>query len=213
MCIELKNIGLTLSDKVIFKSMNSVFRVGFNLIYGSSGSGKTSLLKIINMLLSPTYGKILYKGMEIKDRETSYWRSVCMLTKQITVFSEGSVMDNIRLPFEFKINREKKLNEPMLYTLFEEFNLSKDMLNKDVKKLSGGESQRVAIIRSILLNPDVFLFDEPTSALDYNMQEKMFHKIKSLSIEKVCIVASHSKDALKYADRVFIIEEGRLKSV
>ena len=213
MCIEFRNIDLLRLKKVILKDVNTVFSKGLNLIYGSSGSGKTSLLKLINLLISPSKGSIFYKDKDIQSFDIARWRSICTLTNQTTVFAEGSVMENILLPFEFKVHKLKTADNNLLESLLYRFNLTKDILDKNIKKLSGGEAQRIALIRSILLKPEIFLFDEPTSALDYNTQENVFSYLKELSKKHICVVASHSKDAKKYADFIFTIEEGKLKNV
>lgn len=213
MCIEFKDVELIRLKKVILTDVNIVFSKGLNLIYGSSGSGKTSLLKLINFLISPNKGSIFYKKKDIRYLDIDRWRSICILTKQTTIFVEGSVMENILLPFEFKAHKSKKADDNLLEKLLNKFNLTKDILDENIKKLSGGEAQRIALIRSILLKPEIFLFDEPTSALDYNTQENVFSYLKELSKKHICIVASHSKDAKKYADFLFTIEEGGLKSV
>ncbi len=213
MCIEFKNIELLRLDKIILTDVNTVFSKGLNLIYGSSGSGKTSLLKLINLLISPNRGSIFYKKKDIQSFDTARWRSNCILTNQTTIFAEGSVMENILLPFSFKVHKSKTTDNNLLESLLYRFNLTKDILDKNIKKLSGGEAQRIALIRSILLKPEIFLFDEPTSALDYSTQENVFSYLKELSKKHICIVASHSKDAKKYADSIFTIEKGKLKNV
>ncbi len=213
MCIECKNVELTFSDKIIFNNINVSFSKGFNLIYGQSGSGKTSLLKLISMLISPSKGSVFYKGKNIEQYDPAYWRSVCILTKQATVFTDGTVMENILIPFEFKANKTKSLDEQLLKDLLEEFLLKENILNKHTKRLSGGEAQRIAIIRSILLKPEIFLFDEPTSALDYDTQERVFNRIKKLSKNHICIVASHSEKATQYGDVIFKVKEGTLSNV
>ncbi len=213
MCIELKNIELIFSNRIILQNANAKFTQGFNLIYGDSGSGKTSMLKLINLLISPAKGHISYMGKNIEQFEPFSWRARCILTKQTTVFVEGSVMENILLPFDFKVHRGKTLDKDLLEGLIYEFNLTKNILNDRIKKLSGGESQRIAVIRSILLKPEIFLFDEPTSALDFKTQESVFSHIKELSKKHICIVASHAKDAKKYADSIFTIKNGELLNV
>ncbi len=211
MCIKLSDVNLFLSKKEILNNINITFKRGFNLIYGDSGSGKTSLLKLINMLYSPSKGSIFYKEADIKSYDSVQWRGRCILTKQITYLTDGSVMDNILMPFDFKVHKNKTPDKNLMYNLMDRFHLNRDVLEKHSTKLSGGEIQRIAIIRAILLEPAIFLFDEPTSALDYYTEKEVFSYIKSLSNKRICIIASHSKEAIKYSDYTFKIKKGTIE--
>ncbi len=200
MCIEFRNVSLNLSKKSILLDINITIKKGFVLLYGESGSGKSSFLKLINMLYSPTSGNIFYKGKNINSYQTSIWRSMCMLVRQMPMFVEGSVVDNIKFPFSFRANKDKVFDDKLLDNLLDRFKLNKTILQKDVSTLSGGEAQRISIIRTVLLKPKIYLFDEPTSALDVYLQDDIFSFIKEISINHICIVCSHAKEAEKWCD-------------
>ncbi len=210
MCIKFIKVGLKLSQKEIFSNVNIVFNKGFNLIYGKSGSGKTSLLKLINMLYLPTHGQIFYGKYNIAQKSPITWRSMCILTKQTTLPSKDSVMNYLLLPFSFKIHKNKIIDNKLMFELIDMFGLNKDIVNKPVFKLSGGEIQRITIIRTILLKPKIFLFDEPTNMLDRVSEEAVLAYIKKLSKEHICIVSSHSQETLGWCDTSIKIENRRI---
>jgi putative ABC transport system ATP-binding protein len=208
MCIEFKNISLKLADKTLLNDVNIYFKRGFNLVYGESGSGKTSLLKLINMLYSPSMGGIFYKKKDISEYIPSQWRSVCILTKQIPSLIDGSVFDNLLFPFTFKAHKHKTIDKKLMMDLIKQFKLKSSILDEPTSKLSGGEAQRVAVIRTLLLKPDIYLFDEPTSALDSETQNIVFSYIKGLSRKHICVVCSHTNKAFEFCDISIKIDKG-----
>ncbi len=208
MCIKFKNVSLYIGKKRILSNVNMEFKKGFSLVCGKSGSGKTSLLKLINMLYSPTNGKIMYKNRDLGLFIPNQWRGRCILTKQMPSPTDGTVLDNLKLPFSFKAHKNKQFNSNLLLELIERFGLEQGILNEDSKTISGGEAQRVALIRTILLTPDLFLFDEPTSALDNKTETAVFEYIKNLSKQHICIVCSHTQKAVDWSDTSVTIKNG-----
>ncbi len=211
MCLRLSDISFSVENRGLFNNLNAEFKRGFNLIYGPSGSGKTSLLKLINALYVPQKGTIYYKNIDITTFKPCIWRSICMLTLQKSLFLEGSILENIKLPFSFKVHKDKKLDEKLLDEMLTLLGFDRSILDANLLSLSGGEAQRLGIIRSVLLGAEVYLFDEPTSALDKEMEEVVFSFIGKLSKKHICIVCSHSDKAFRYADKVFELVEGGLR--
>lgn len=209
--LSLVDIQITFENRTILKSANAVFKYGFNLIFGESGSGKTTLLKTINMLIKPDSGDIRYDQKSILSLNAFEWRKRCILAKQSGFFFEKTPIETIRMPFFFKAHKDKKMDERKLFAMAEELNINKDILNKDSTNLSGGEKQRIAIIRAMLLEPEILLFDEPTSSLDEETQNRTFNLIKNYSKNRICIIVSHSSKAANFADRTFLIEDEVLK--
>ena len=144
------------------------------IISGPSGSGKSTLLKMLNNLLSPDEGDIYYKDENIKDLDPiNLRRKVLMLPQSPTVFN-GTIYDNIKLAFKYS---EKRIpDKDTIKKALDDFNLDKD-LDDDAGNLSGGEKQKLAIVRIILLKAQVFLLDEPTSALDRENEDEVMEKI------------------------------------
>ncbi len=212
MCLKLNNVDFSIEGKRLFHNLTAEFKRGFNLIYGPSGSGKSSLLKLINMLYLPNGGSITYRENSIASFNPYIWRSRCILTPQKSVFLEGTVMDNLTLPFTFKTHRNKKPDKKLIHELIELFGFEKSLLDATPEGLSGGEAQRIAIIRSVILKPEIFLFDEPTSALDKKMEQTVFSFIKQLSKAHICIICSHSEAAFDFATSIFELYNGSLRN-
>ncbi len=210
MCITFSNVFLSISNKEILHNINLKFIKGFNLIQGASGSGKTSILKLINILYSPANGRIFYKGKDIDLYKPNLWRSMCILTKQTPYKTDNTAMDYLQLPFSFAVHNNKSIDKNLLHSLLDTFMLNKGILDERIISLSGGELQRIAIIRTILLKPKIFLFDEPTSSLDENMHSIVMQYIHKLSKNHICIVVSHSSSSTAFSDTLTTISEGRV---
>ncbi|OYD57204.1 hypothetical protein CGZ90_10960 [Fictibacillus aquaticus] len=130
---------------------------------GPSGSGKSTLLKLLNHLISPDSGQLLYKEQSIFEMDPIQLRRRIMMTPQTPVIFEGSIKDNLIVGYAFSKEEapsEQEMNEVMQTCL-----LKKDLAEK-ADNLSGGEKQRLALARAMLMKPDVLLLDEPSSALD-----------------------------------------------
>ncbi len=207
MCFKLSNLYLTFGNTEIFKDVNIVIERGFNIIIGPSGSGKSSFLKILNLMELPSSGTVLYKNRPLIEYIPSKIRSLCVLVRQKPVFALKKVEDNLKLPFSFKSNMHKRFDYKLLYELLDRFMLEKSILKKESHTISGGEMQRLSFIRAVMLKPQVFLLDEVTSALDESMQNSVFEYIKFLSENHICVVSTHSNSAFRYADSVFKIQD------
>ncbi|MHA1228638.1 MAG: ABC transporter ATP-binding protein [Candidatus Hodarchaeales archaeon] len=186
----------------------------FILIIGSSGSGKTTLLNTIAGIIKPDEGKIFIEGKDMKSidrytlsREIGYVYQNSLLHPTLTVL-ENVILPRISL---FKINSkiikqaEKFLGETNLTTL-------RDRLPN---QLSGGEKQRVAIARAFINNPKIILADEPTGNLDADNTVnilQLFIKMQKRHNNSLIIV-SHDESFMKYANRVYKMEDGQLKEL
>ncbi|WP_025270741.1 ABC transporter ATP-binding protein [Hippea sp. KM1] len=184
------------------------FFLGFNLVMGRSGSGKTTLLKTIESIIPPLSGAVIFDGVDVRSIKT--WSGRCILLPQKGYYLADSVYESIRIPFYLKAHRKKKMDEDLMRRLLDMFGLGVDVLSKSSSELSGGEMQRVAIIRNLLLKPYVALFDEPTSALDEHTARAVFEYLGVFCRDRVCVIVSHETIARDFADRLYVIEDGRL---
>lgn len=132
-------------------------------LFGESGSGKTTLLKMLNGMLTPQSGKILYKDQLITELDPIDLRKEVVMLGQDPIVFEGTVRDNLLIGLEFA--EKEPVEDGVLVDLMEQLYLTKK-LDEDASELSGGEKQRIAFGRVILMNAEVYLLDEPTSALD-----------------------------------------------
>ncbi len=144
-------------------SLNRADRVS---ITGSSGSGKSVFLRALALLDAPTSGQILWNHQPIANAQIPHYRSHISYLSQRPALLEGTVEDNLRLPFSLKTLRTRRFDLQAVTKLLEHAGKSPDFLGKNAGDLSGGESQVVSLIRTLQLNPEVLLLDEPTAALD-----------------------------------------------
>ncbi|WP_313653414.1 iron efflux ABC transporter ATP-binding subunit FetA [Pantoea sp.] len=171
------------------------------LLTGPSGSGKSTLLKILASLVAPTSGQIFFSGSDITTLEPEVYRqqvSYCFQTPQL--FGQ-TVYDNLALPWQ--VRHQKPLRDTLVRAL-ESVNLAATMLDKPVDQLSGGEKQRIGLLRNLQFMPQVLLLDEVTSALDEENRQTVLALIDRVSTEhQIAIVRiSHDVQDIKQAAQV-----------
>jgi putative ABC transport system ATP-binding protein len=185
MVLELKNVTLNYNGRPCLNNLSLTVGQGdLVLIHGPSGSGKTSLLRLINGLSSPQAGTILFRGKPIGDYPSVHLRRRVGYLQQTPVMVEGTVRQNLLLPFSFRssIGAERPADEALIH-LLERFELSGIGLSDDTLNLSVGEKQRLALIRALLMKPELLLLDEPTSALDPSSRKAVEEQIEESATE------------------------------
>lgn len=182
-------------------------------IVGKSGSGKTTLLRLLNKLISCDTGEILFKKESLKSIDSvELRRKVVMLPQQPVIF-DGNIRENLLMGLKF--SEKDLLTDDQLNEILEWLHLDKP-LEDEADKLSGGEKQRIALGRVILMDPEVLLLDEPSSALDELTEEKIIEFVADYTREnhKTLILVTHSKAiSEKYADIEIAIESGQINSI
>ena len=181
-------------------------------IIGSSGSGKSTMLRCINLLEVPDGGKIYYEGKDILGGDldvTKYRSKVCMVFQSFNLFNNKNVLDNctigqIKVLKRSKAEAEKIAMEHLKTVGMESF------AHAASTTLSGGQKQRVAIARALCMNPDVILFDEPTSALDPEMVGGVLDVMKDLAKKGMTmVVVTHEMQfAREVSDYVVFMDQG-----
>ncbi|HFI0086716.1 TPA: ATP-binding cassette domain-containing protein [Streptococcus suis] len=214
--IEYQNVSLTCQvSGPILKNLTFDIQEGeFFVLIGPSGSGKTTTLKLINRLIEQTDGDILFQGKRLKDfnlrdlrLETGY------VLQQIALFPNMTVAENIALIPEMKgLGKDETLKKTR--ELLTKVGLDPDSyLDRLPKDLSGGEKQRIGILRAIIANPKVLLMDEPFSALDPISKGQLQDLIKDLHEEfkMTTVFVTHDMDeAVKLADRICLMKAGEV---
>ncbi len=193
------------------------------VVIGPSGSGKSTFLRSLNLLEMPTSGSIIFEGQEITDPKVNiniHRQKMGMVFQQFNLFPHMTVMRNLTIaPMKLlKMSREDA--EKKAKALLETVGLA-DRASAYPSQLSGGQKQRVAIVRALMMNPDVMLFDEPTSALDPEMVGEVLNVMKSLAKDGMTmVVVTHEMGfAKEVADRVIfmadgvIVEEGKPEEI
>jgi putative ABC transport system ATP-binding protein len=178
-------------------------------LIGPSGSGKTTILRMLNKMISPTQGSLLYNRVHLQKIDSiTHRREVTMLSQNPAMF-EGSIRDNLNAGLIFQ--GKELLNDSILKDTLEQVKLEKD-LDLPANNLSGGEKQRLALGRIMVLNPKVLLLDEPSSALDDATEDSLIQTIIEYvkKNNKTIVMVTHSKEiANKYSDVIIEIGEGK----
>ena len=192
-------------------------------IIGSSGSGKSTMLRCVNLLEEPTGGKIIFEGKDIAGKElnlSQYRARVGMVFQQFNLFNNMNALENCVCPQLTVLHRKREEAEKIARDYLERVGMSA-YCNARPAQLSGGQKQRVAIARALAMEPEVLLFDEPTSALDPQMVGEVLDVMRSLAGDGLTmIVVTHemafardvSTNVVFMADGV-ICEEGRPKDI
>lgn len=211
--MEIKDLKLTLNNQEILKGVSFDIKKGEVIsIIGSSGSGKTTLLRCLNRLNEPTSGSIMFDGVDLLAKTTNINKErekIGFVFQSFNLFNQTTVLKNMILAAT-KIKKIKKdVAVEKALELLDMVGL-KDSANKRVEILSGGMKQRVAIARTLMMDPSLILFDEPTSALDPEMVSEVLNVIKSLAEKGMTmVIVTHEMEfARKISDRILFIDEG-----
>ena len=212
--LEVSNLKKTFGKHAVLKGINLTIEKGDRIaIIGPSGCGKSTFLRCLNRLEVPTSGKIIFEGTEITNiTDLSFIRrKMGMVFQQFNLFPHLTVEENITLaPVKLNImeieEAKKKVDE-----LLESINL-KDKKDNYPDELSGGQKQRVAIVRALIMNPEIILFDEPTSALDPEMVGEVLELIKKIADQGMTmIIVSHEMNFVKkWASKVLFMDNGTI---
>ena len=216
--IEYKHVVLRYTEKEVLRDVNLRIEQGeFMVLVGPSGSGKTTMLKMINRLLEPTGGDIYMDGKRIKDYDERELRlSTGYVLQAIALFPNLTVAENIALIPEMK-GWSKEQIASKTEELLDKVGLpAVDYAYRLPSELSGGEQQRIGIVRAIIAEPRILLMDEPFSALDAISRKQLQALTKDLHKEfgMTTIFVTHDTDeALKLCDRVAVLQEGEIVQV
>lgn len=211
--LEFCNVSFKNDNELIINNLSINIKSGdFISIVGPSGSGKSTFLKLCSHLYSPSKGKIFFKGKDLMDfNPTDLRKSICYCFQTPYLFGKD-VMDNITFPFKF---RNMPIDIDKISDLFNLFSMDKDFLHKEITNLSGGEKQRIALIRSLIFKPEILLLDEVTSALDVDNTKIVEDVINKLNKAGMTIlwITHNPIQSRKYANKIVTIENGSLKSL
>lgn len=213
--IEYKHVALRYGEKSVLEDVNLKIKDGeFMVLVGPSGSGKTTMLKMINRLLEPTDGNIYMDDKRIKDYNQRDLRlSTGYVLQQIALFPNLTVAENIAIIPEMKGWNKDKIKHNTA-ELLEMVGLpAKEYAGRLPSMLSGGEQQRVGIVRAIIGEPKILLMDEPFSALDAISRKQLQVLTKKLHNEfgvTIIFVTHDTDEALLLADRIAVLQNGQI---
>jgi polar amino acid transport system ATP-binding protein len=211
--ITIRHLSKKFGDAAVLKDVNADIGKGEVIsVIGPSGTGKSTLLRCINLLERPTSGEIIIDGVNLLDRKTDTSRlrqKMGMVFQSFNLFSHLMVIENIMLgPVHLlKMGRQEAYDQAIQLLMMVGL-AEKALAYPD--ELSGGQKQRVAIARTLAMKPEIVLFDEPTSALDPTMVSEVLAVIRKLAREgmTMMIVTHEMRFARDISSRVFYMDEG-----
>ena len=190
-----------------------IYRNDLVVIRGESGAGKSTLLKLFNRFCEISKGEILFHDKSLKSYHIDTLRSNMIYLPQIPLMINGSILDNLNFPFRFHSHKNKNFDVSKAEKWLDYFQLNIN-LEKDALKLSIGQRQRIALIRSLLLDPEVLLLDEPGSALDPKNKRLIEEKIESITRDDnvTVLMATHSDISFSSSSyRMFNLKDRKLR--
>ena len=213
--IDVKHLSKSFGDHLVLDDISEHVSPGENVvIIGPSGSGKSTFLRCLNLLEQPTAGTITFAGTEITDPKVNIdamRRQMGMVFQHFNLFPNMTVRKNITLaPVQTKLMSQAEADAEA-DKLLARVGLA-DRADAYPIQLSGGQKQRVAIVRALMMEPEVMLFDEPTSALDPEMVGEVLDVMKELAHEGMTmVVVTHEMGfAREVGDRVLFMADGKI---
>ena len=219
--LEIKHLKKSYGQNEVLKDISLTVHKGEVIsIIGSSGSGKSTFLRSINLLETPTEGEILYRGENVLEKGynlTHYREKLGMVFQSFNLFENLNVLENTIVAQTTVLKRDHSEAEKIAKENLEKVGMGERYWQAKPKQLSGGQKQRVAIARALSMNPDAILFDEPTSALDPEMVGEVLKIMQDLAQEGLTmIVVTHEMEFARdvshsviFMDKGVIAEEGK----
>ena len=214
MKLDLQNISLTFDGKTLFHDVTLTINQGdFLIIRGTSGTGKTSFLRLLNRLYEPSSGNLTLDGDALTDKEVTNYRRRVGYVQQTPVLISGTVQENLLLPYRYKSATKKAPSRTKLEADLSDFNLDDVKLDDAADNLSVGQKQRIALIRTLLTDPEIILGDEPTSALDPESRTIVEDRLKKVNREQnttIVLVTHLEFDPGEIKARYLALQNGKL---
>ena len=209
------NFNYPNSNRLVIKDCNiSINKNDFICIFGETGSGKTTFVDLLTLLVNPTNGKILADNTDISENVSS-WKNKISYVSQNPFLLDASIKDNITFYSNRNYSEERlseSLNKAELNFLISRLPKGVDsVVGEKGAKISGGEKQRISIARAIYNDTEIIIFDESTNALDLETEKKIMNTIFKFKGIKTVIFITHKKDFLYMFDRKFKLENKTIR--
>lgn len=208
---QLEKVGFQANGNQILQDISFTVNKGEVIVFsGPSGSGKSTLLKLIGTLLSPTSGKIYYRGTDLQKIDpVEYRKEVSYFFQNASLFDE-TVQENLSFPARI---REEGFDRERAKKLLERVQIPETYLSKEVKELSGGEKQRVALVRNLMYQPKVLLLDEVTSSLDQENRAVVLDLVRDMMKDQqtTVLAVTHNQEEIDQASRLITIKGGKME--
>lgn len=212
-CIEYKNIRMAYGEKVIIENFNLAVEKGeFVTIIGSSGCGKTTILKMVNGLVRPVSGKILIDGRSIREMDlTALRRNIGYAIQGSVLFPHMTVEKNIAYVPNLINKKDKAKTAQAVEKWMRIVGLDEELKTRYPSEISGGQQQRVGIARALAASPEILLMDEPFGAVDEITRSSLQDEIARIHRETgitILFVTHDIDEALRLGTRVLVMNEG-----
>ena len=212
--LEINHLKKSFGANQVLKDISLTVHKGEVIsIIGSSGSGKSTFLRSINLLEEPTGGEILFHGQNVLEKGydlTNYREKLGMVFQSFNLFENLNVLENAIVAQTTVLKRSRTEAEAIAKENLNKVGMTEQYWAAKPKQLSGGQKQRVAIARALSVNPEAMLFDEPTSALDPEMVGEVLKTMKALAETglTMLIVTHEMEFAKEVSDRVIFMDQG-----
>ena len=212
--LEINHLKKSFGANQVLKDISLTVHKGEVIsIIGSSGSGKSTFLRSINLLEEPTGGEILFHGQNVLEKGydlTTYREQLGMVFQSFNLFENLNVLENAIVAQTTVLKRSRTEAEAIAKENLNKVGMTEQYWTAKPKQLSGGQKQRVAIARALSVNPEAMLFDEPTSALDPEMVGEVLKTMKELAETglTMLIVTHEMEFAKEVSDRVIFMDQG-----
>jgi len=211
--IEFKDVSLSFDEREILKNLNLKIRRGEKVaIIGDNGSGKTSIINLLLRLLEPSSGEILLDSVPISEYNIGEYRKKISVVSQDIHLFKGSVYENIVLGGDAQVSTDERLKF-CTETIEAWENKFETQVGNDGAKLSGGERQKIALLRALSRQAEIIVLDEPTSNYDKESEEEFNKFIRENNDYAFYFIVTHRKEALDYADKIITLEDGTATNV
>lgn len=211
--LELRHLQKSFGDHAVLRDIGMTVCKGQTVsVIGASGSGKSTMLRCVNLLETPDSGEILFHGKNVLDKDqkrTSYRARVGMVFQSFNLFNNMTALENCVVGQTTVMKRSREEAKQVAMHYLEKVGMA-PYINAKPRQLSGGQKQRVAIARALAMEPEVLLFDEPTSALDPQMVGEVLAVMRALAEEGMTmIVVTHEMAfARDVSDHVIFMADG-----
>jgi putative lysine transport system ATP-binding protein len=217
--ITISHLEKRFGDHLVLRDIDFSAKKGDVIsIIGSSGSGKSTILRCVNLLEVPTSGEILFHGDNIQAQGfnlTSYRAKVGMVFQNFNLFNNLTVLENCVVGQMKVLKKKRKESEEMAQAYLDKVGMSM-FINAKPKQISGGQRQRVAIAAALIQEPEMIVLDEPVSALDVTVQAQILELLSDIRRKENLsyIFISHDLNVIyEICDRVMVMQKGQVKEI